>query len=231
MKKRIGLVRAAVGVLALAVLGPAIAESQIFVICGVYRNSYADTGRQPLPRYTVRDVSSARSSCSRRTKVDVPMDPPHPGSDAGLLHIRLRLRVQEPSQPVSLALDTGLASTPQRLSACEGPSPYDRIRTARRERVPPLVNDRSRRGLMEAGVSPLKTASLGAFALWAIIATQSAVAQEPGLLSPVLEDLRPLAPPDGLSSAADVRWQADGSLLVGLRQKRDLLVAPWGTRI
>ena len=64
----------------------------------------------------------------------------------------------------------------------------------------------------------MKTASLGAFALWAIIATQSAVAQEPGLLSPVLEDLRPLAPPDGLSSAADVRWQADGSLLVGLRQ-------------
>lgn len=71
---------------------------------------------------------------------------------------------------------------------------------------------------METSVSPLKTVFVGAFALWAIIATQSAVAQDPGLLSPVLEDLRPLAPPDGLSSAADVRWQADGSLLVGLRQ-------------
>ena len=64
----------------------------------------------------------------------------------------------------------------------------------------------------------MKTASLGAFALWAIVASQPAVAQDPGLLPPVLEDLRPLDPPDEISSAADVRWQADGSLLVGLRQ-------------
>ena len=64
----------------------------------------------------------------------------------------------------------------------------------------------------------MKTAFAGAFALWAMVATQSAAAQDPGLLPPVLEDLRPLDPPDEISSAADVRWQVDGSLLVGLRQ-------------
>ena len=69
---------------------------------------------------------------------------------------------------------------------------------------------------MEAGVSPLNTASPGAFVLWAIVATQSVVAQGPGLLPPVLEGLRPLDVPAPIASAADVRWQLDGSLLVGL---------------
>lgn len=71
---------------------------------------------------------------------------------------------------------------------------------------------------MERGVGPLNSASPGVFALWAIIAAQSAVAQDPGLLPPVLEDLRPLAPPSQIALAADVRWQTGGSVLVGLRR-------------
>ena len=56
------------------------------------------------------------------------------------------------------------------------------------------------------------------FAVWAIAPVQPAPAQEPGLSPPALEDVRPLKPPDELAAAEDVRWQADGSLLVGLRQ-------------
>ena len=71
---------------------------------------------------------------------------------------------------------------------------------------------------METGVSPLKTTFLGALTLCAVVATQSAGAQGSGFLPPVLEDLRPLDLPDEIASAADVRWQTGGSLLVGLRQ-------------
>ncbi len=71
---------------------------------------------------------------------------------------------------------------------------------------------------MEAGVSPLKTASICAFTLCAVAATQSTVAQGLDVLPPVLEALRPLDAPALIGSAADVRWQSDGSLQVGLRQ-------------
>ena len=145
MNKRIGLIRASVVALAFAVLGPAIAESQIFVICGVYRNSYADTDAN-LCHGTGSGCIECTFIVLKKDEGDVPMDPPLQEATLDSYTSGFDY-TQEPSQPVSLALDTGLASTPQRLSACEGPSPYDRIRTARRERVPPLVNDRSRRGL------------------------------------------------------------------------------------
>lgn len=64
----------------------------------------------------------------------------------------------------------------------------------------------------------MKTASICAFTLCAVGATQSAVAQGSGGLPPVLEALRPLDAPALIGSAADVRWQSDGSLQVGLRQ-------------
>ena len=81
---------------------------------------------------------------------------------------------------------------------------------------------------MAAGVSPLKTASLGALTLCAVVATQSAVAQGPGV-PPVLEGLRPLDAPAAIAAAADVRWQPDGSLQVGLSQDGVYLWRP-GTR-
>lgn len=45
------------------------------------------------------------------------------------------------------------------------------------------------------------------------------MAQEPGLPPPTLENLRPLDAPKEIAAAADVRWQADGGLLVGLSQE------------
>lgn len=82
---------------------------------------------------------------------------------------------------------------------------------------------------MEAGVSSLKTASVCALALGAVVATQSLVAQGPGVLPPVLEGLRSLDAPVRIESAADVRWQPDGSLQVGLRQDGVYVWRP-GTR-
>lgn len=64
----------------------------------------------------------------------------------------------------------------------------------------------------------MKTASICAFTLCAVAATQSAVAQGLDVPPPVLEALRPLDAPALIGSAADVRWQSDGSLQVGLRQ-------------
>lgn len=139
MKK--GLIRTALGVLALAVVGPAVAEAQIFVICGVYRDSYADTGANLCHGH-----GSGCIECTfivlKRDEGDVPIDPPLEGAllvsyTSGFDY------TQDPSQPVSLALDTGLASTSQ-MSACEEPGLYDRVRMASRERVVPVVKDRSR---------------------------------------------------------------------------------------
>ena len=146
MKKRIGLVRAAVGVLALAVLGPAIAQSQIVVICGVYRDSYADTGANLCHGH-----GSGCMECTiliyKRDEGGVLIDPPSQGATLASYTSGFD-RVLELGQPVSLALDTGLAPTPQKLSACEGPSLYDRLRMASRERVPAVVKDRSRSRLL-----------------------------------------------------------------------------------
>lgn len=57
------------------------------------------------------------------------------------------------------------------------------------------------------------------FALLVVVATAaSLLVKAQGSASPELEELRPLDLPDALSSAADVRWQEDGSLLFGLRR-------------
>ena len=57
------------------------------------------------------------------------------------------------------------------------------------------------------------------FVFLTIIVSQSATAQSVAPLAPVLEEIRRLDPPDEIiSGSADVRWQADGSLLFGLRQ-------------
>ena len=75
----------------------------------------------------------------------------------------------------------------------------------------------------------MKTAPLGVFALFAVVATQSAGTQGADVLPPVLEGLRPLHAPDPIGSAADIRWQPDGSLQVGLRQDGVYVWRP-GTR-
>ncbi len=54
--------------------------------------------------------------------------------------------------------------------------------------------------------------------LSAMGAVTSTMAQGPGSLPPVLEGSRLLDTPNELAAAADIRWQADGSLLVGLRE-------------
>ena len=145
MKKRIGLIRAAVGVLALAVLGPAIAQSQIVVICGVYRDSYADTDAN-----LCHGRGSGCMECTilifKRDEGGLPIDPPSERATLASYPSGFD-RMLEPGQPVSLALDTGLAPMPQRLSACDVPSLYDQVLVASRERVPPVVKDRSRSGL------------------------------------------------------------------------------------
>lgn len=61
-------------------------------------------------------------------------------------------------------------------------------------------------------------ALLACAAFGAVFAVSSAIAQGLGLSPPMLEDLRPLDTPREIAAAADVRWQADGSLLVGLSQ-------------
>ena len=147
MKKRIGLIRAAVGVLALAVLGPAIAQSQIIVICGIYRDSYADTGAN-LCHGHGPGCMECTILMFKGDGGGTPIDPPSQGTTLAS-YASGSDRVLEPGQPVTLALDTGLAPMPQKLSACEGPSLYDRVRMASRERVAPIVKDRSRSRLME----------------------------------------------------------------------------------
>ena len=63
----------------------------------------------------------------------------------------------------------------------------------------------------------LKQAVLAGFAFLAAVAAQSGATQ--GGAPPVLEDVRLLELPDELAAVpADVRWQEDGSLLLGLRR-------------
>ena len=70
MNKRIGLIRASVVALGFAVLGPAIAESQILVICGVYRDSYADTDANLCHGRGTGCMECTISHIPRDTKVD-----------------------------------------------------------------------------------------------------------------------------------------------------------------
>lgn len=138
------LVRIAVVALAGAVLGPAVVESQIRVICGVYRNSRPDDankfchGRGDgcmectfIPLSTAENGEALDSQSQTAAASYTP-----PLFDQAL----------EPSQPVRLALDTGLALTLQERP-CDEPGLLAKVRTANREHVPPAMRDRSRRGL------------------------------------------------------------------------------------
>lgn len=143
MNQRIGLIRASVVALAFALLGPAIAQSQVVVVCGVYRDSYADTdanlchGRgSGCMECTILIFKEAEGGEPTGPLSEVPALAVYtPGFDY----------THEPIQPVRLAGDTGLAPAREELPACEAPSLYDQARgVSSRERVPPAVKDRSR---------------------------------------------------------------------------------------
>lgn len=152
MNERMGLIRAAVVALAFIVVGPAVAQSQIIVICGVYRDSYADTAAN-----LCHGRGSGCMECTifmfKEPEGGGPTGPPsdEPALAAytpgfGYTH--------EPMQPVSLAGDTGLAPAREELPACEAPSLYDQVRVVSRERVSPAAKDRSRGELWKQASAP-----------------------------------------------------------------------------
>ena len=145
MNDKIGLIRASVVALAFAVLGPAIAESQIVIICATYRDSYADTDAN-----LCHGRGSGCMECTifmyKGVEGGGPAGPPSAMPTLASYTSGFDY-THEPSQPVDLAVNTGLVPTPEGLSACEEPSLYDQVRAVRRERVPPAVKDRSRSGL------------------------------------------------------------------------------------
>ena len=146
VNKRIGLIRVAVVAVAVAVLAPALAESQILVICGLYRDSKADRannfchghggGCVECTFIEMAAVDDGEAVDSQRQNTTVASYTP-----------RLLDSAQGHSQPVGLALHTGLRLAPPNQPTCDEPSLYDRVRMANRERVPPIVKDRSRSGL------------------------------------------------------------------------------------
>ncbi len=142
VNKKFGLIRASVVALAFAVLGPAVAQSQIVVICGVYRDSYADTaanlchGRGP-------GCMECTIFMYKEPEGGGPTGPPSEGPDLAAYTPGFDY-THEPIQPVSLAGDTGLAPAREESPACEAPSLYDQVQVVSREHVPPAVKDRSR---------------------------------------------------------------------------------------
>ncbi len=139
MKKWIGFSRAAVLALALAVLGPAIAQSETW-LCFVHRNSHAGntschgTGGGCLDCILIEYSTNGGGA---------PRDFLPQGAVAVSYPSRLD-RTQEPNQPVSLALDTALSRTPLKQFTCEEPSLYDRVRMASLERAPTITEDHAR---------------------------------------------------------------------------------------
>lgn len=136
-------VRAAVGVLALTVLGPLAAESQILIICGLFHNSYADTGNNLC--------HGAGSGCIECVFIPLatfedgePVDTPSQ-SVTMASHSRLFDGPGELGQPLSLAEHTGLAFAPSRESVCDAPPLFDRLRVAGKAHLAPAVRDRSRK--------------------------------------------------------------------------------------
>lgn len=138
------LVRIAVVTLAGAVLVPAVVESQIRVICGVYRNSRPDEAN--------RFCHGRGDGCMECTFIELST-----AGDGEVLDSQNETAVAsytpplfdqalESSQPVRLAIDTGLALTLQERP-CDEPGLLAKARTASREHVPPARRDRSRRGL------------------------------------------------------------------------------------
>jgi hypothetical protein len=130
--------------LTLVVLGPAIAQSQILIICGVYRNSHPDTGNNVCHgtgpgcmEYTIIEMSTTGGG-------EEPVESRREGATMAS-HILYPVdSVQGPDLPVSLALHTGLRLPPEQEPVCRAPAFFDRVRVASKERVPPALRDRSR---------------------------------------------------------------------------------------
>ena len=142
-----GFVRAGVFVLSFAVLGPAVAESQILVICGIYRDSYADT--------EANLCHGSGSGCAECVFIALATgddgEPPGPQSQSFSVasHTpRLIQRAEEPDHPLSLAVNTGLPSARGKFG-CSTPALFDRVRVPGREvRVLEAAKDRSRNRLL-----------------------------------------------------------------------------------
>lgn len=145
MRKGIALIRASVVALAFATLCPAVAQSQILIICATYRNSHADTGnnvchgRGPgcmeCTIFELSTIDHGEPVDSRRQAAFV---------DSTAASYVPRLGDREPEMPVSLASRTGLRLTPLKEPVCDAPALFDRVRVAGGERVAPAVKDRSR---------------------------------------------------------------------------------------
>lgn len=141
MNGRIGLIRASIVVVAIAVLGPAVAQSQILIICETYRDSHADTGNnvchgrgRGCMECTIFELSTTdegERGDTRRQAATVASYAP-------------RLLDGEAVSPVGLASSTGLRFTPAVEPVCEAPALFDQVRAASWERVSPAVKDRSR---------------------------------------------------------------------------------------
>ncbi len=145
MNEKIGLIRASVVALAFAVLGPAVAESQILVICGIYRDSFADT--------EANLCHGSGSGCAESVFIALstgdgePVDPWSRNVTVASYAPRLLQPAEEPDQPLSLAVNTGLPSTPGKFG-CRTPALFDRVRAPVRERVSEAAKDRSRNRLL-----------------------------------------------------------------------------------
>lgn len=142
-----GVVRAGVFVLGFAVLGPAVAESQILVICGIYRDSFADT--------EANLCHGSGSGCAECVFIALspgdgdgePVDPRSRNVTVASYAPRLLQPAEEPDQPLSLAVNTGLPSTPRKFG-CRTPALFDRVRAPVRERVSEAAKDHSRNRLL-----------------------------------------------------------------------------------
>lgn len=143
----LGLARAAVLVLALTVLGPAVAESQILVICGIYRDSYADTGAN-LCHGNGPGCAECVFIALAQNDDGEPVDRPRQSVTVASFTPRLIQRAEAPDQPLSLAVNTGLPFAPPGPSRCNATALFDRVRAPGRERVVPATRDRSRNRLL-----------------------------------------------------------------------------------
>lgn len=117
----LGLARAAVLVLALTVLSPAVAESQILVICGIYRDSYADTGAN-LCHGNGPGCAECVFIALAQNDDGEPVDPPRQSVTLASYTPRLIERAEELDQLLTLAVSTGLPFAPPGQSGCNAPA-------------------------------------------------------------------------------------------------------------
>lgn len=141
------LMRTGVAVLALAVLGPAVAESQILVICGIYRDSYADKKANLCHGSGPGCAECVFIALATGDGVE-PADSPSQRLTVASYTPRLVEKAEEAGQPLSLAVNTGLPFTPPVQSGCTAPALFDRVRASVRGRVSPPAKNRPRERLL-----------------------------------------------------------------------------------